>query len=61
MGGTGCLIPLPTGRLVSPENGRTAFLFVSMARKMTLSLVNVNCFSVFPITPVLGDERKLTR
>lgn len=55
MGATGCLVPLPTGRLVSPDSGKPDFLFISRARKMTLSLVNVNYFSVFLITLLLGS------
>ena len=57
---TGSLAPLLTGGLVSPENGKTDFLFVSRSGKMTLLFVNVNYFSVFPIIPVLG-EQKLTK
>lgn len=52
---TGSLAPLLTG-----ENGKTDFLFVSRSGKVTLLFVNVNYFYVFPIIPVLG-EQKLTK
>ena len=57
---TGSLAPLLTGGLVSPENGKTDFLFVSRSGKVTLQFLNVNYFHVFPIIPVLG-EQKLTK